>query len=281
MSEGFSSTSTSGSTYPPAAAEPQPASFGAPNGNGEESSTTDAAKKQAGQVAQTAKHAGTQVAGTVKEQAGAVTAEVGHQARNLLNQTRGEIADQASTQQQRVAGGLHSLADEIQGLLDGEPRDGMASDLARTASDKAHEIADWLDRRDPASLLEEVRSYARRRPGVYLAVALGAGILAGRLTRGLTASNDGDQQSGGQQSGGRRRAAVTGGHGDAGTGYSGTATAGIGYAGAGGDGQPALSTIGYGQDDALPTAGDVPAVEAVAPVEGIGATGGTLGDLTR
>jgi len=35
-----------------------------------------------------------------------------------------------------------------------------------------------------------VRSFARRKPGAYLAIALGAGVLAGRLTRGLTSSSD-------------------------------------------------------------------------------------------
>ena len=35
-----------------------------------------------------------------------------------------------------------------------------------------------------------MRSFARRKPGTYLALALGAGVLAGRLTRGLTAPTD-------------------------------------------------------------------------------------------
>jgi hypothetical protein len=56
-------------------------------------------------------------------------------------------------------------------------------------ADKAREVAQWLDGRDPGSLIDEVRSYARRRPGTYLAIALGAGLLAGRLTRGLTAAS--------------------------------------------------------------------------------------------
>lgn len=244
--------------------ESHPADFGVNAGNGAENSTTGAAKEQAGQVAQTAKQAGTEVAGTVKEQAGAVTAEAAHQARNLLNQTRNEIADQASTQQQRVAGGLHSLADELQGLLNGQPQDGMAKDLARTASDKAHEIADWIGERDPGSLLDEVRAYARRRPGAFLEISLGAGILAGRLTKGLAASNNSGQQSS------SRPSAVPGGNGHAGQGHSGTATAGTGY--------PAT---GYGQDDVLLTGADVPAVQSLPPLEGYGTTGGTREDLTR
>ncbi len=277
MSEGFSTTSTSGSTYPSAPLESHPADDGVrPTGNGAESPTTGAAKQQAGEVAQTTKDSATQVAGTVKEQTGAVTAEVGNQARQLFDQARTEVSDQAATQQQRVAGGLHSLADEVQSLLNGQPKEGVATDVARMASDKAHEIADWLDRRDPASLVEEVKSFARHRPGAYLAIALGAGILAGRLAKGLSASNSSTQQVTDSGRSTYPPRPVTG---DTGYGAVGTA----GYA------------AGYGQDDTLLTGSDVPAVQAIPPVEGYGTTGsgtagygtttgavgGTQGDLTR
>ena len=279
MSEGFSTTSTSGSVYPAAAMESHPADFGVTTeGDGAHNTTTGAAKEQAGEVAQTAKQAGTEVAGTVKEQAGAVTAEVGNQARNLLNQTRTEISDQASTQQQRVAGGLHSIADELQGLISGQPKEGVASDVARMASDKAHEVADWLDRRDPAALLDEVRSYARRRPGAFLAIALGAGIVAGRLTKGLTASNDSGKQSGRQVQGAQN--AVSGGYpAVADTGYATTGYATTGYET--GTAQTGYGTSGYGQDDALLTAADLPAVQAIPPVQGYGTASGAQGDFSR
>ena len=69
-------------------------------------------------------------------------------------------------------------------------QDGVATDLARQAADRARTAAGWLADRDPGSLLDEVRTFARRKPGTYLALALGAGVLAGRLTRGLTAPTD-------------------------------------------------------------------------------------------
>ena len=69
-------------------------------------------------------------------------------------------------------------------------QDGLATDLARQAADRAQQAAGWLADRDPGTLLDEVRSFARRKPGTYLAIALGAGVLAGRLTRGLTAPSD-------------------------------------------------------------------------------------------
>ena len=128
-----------------------------------------------------------QVAGTVKEQAGQVTEEAKHQAKQLLSQAQSELSDQAASTQQRVSEGLHALADELTGMARNSEQDGVATDLARQAADRARTAAGWLADRDPGSLLNEVRSFARRKPGTYLALALGAGVLAGRLTRGLTA----------------------------------------------------------------------------------------------
>jgi uncharacterized protein YjbJ (UPF0337 family) len=162
----------------------------APSGGSADTSTTDMAKDQAGQVADTAKQAGTQVAGTVKEQAGEVTAEAGKQAKQLLSQAQSELSEQAGATQQRVSEGLHALADELHGMAKNSDQDGPATDLARQAAEKAHQAAGWLADRDPGALLNEVRSFARRKPGAYLAIALGAGVLAGRLTRGLTAPTD-------------------------------------------------------------------------------------------
>jgi uncharacterized protein YjbJ (UPF0337 family) len=156
----------------------------------DDASTTEVAKDQAGQVADTAKQAGAQVAGTVKEQAGQVTAEAGKQAKQLLSQAQSELSEQAGATQQRVSEGLHALADELSGMAKNSDQDGPATDLARQAADKAHQAAGWLADRDPGALLDEVRSFARRKPGTYLAIALGAGVLAGRLTRGLTAPAD-------------------------------------------------------------------------------------------
>src|SRR6476661_8041730 len=161
-----------------------------PTGGQDQSSTTEVAKDQAGQVADAAKQAGAQVAGTVKEQAGQVTAEAGKQAKQLLAQAQSEVTEQAAATQQRVADGLHALADELTGMAKHSDQDGPATDLARQAADKAHQAAGWLSNRAPGTLLDEVRSYARRKPGTYLAIALGAGVLAGRLTRGLTAPTD-------------------------------------------------------------------------------------------
>ena len=90
----------------------------------DDTSTTEVAKDQAGQVADTAKQAGAQVAGTVKEQAGQVTAEAGNQAKQLLSQAQSELTEQAAATQQRVSEGLHALADELAGMARNSEQDG-------------------------------------------------------------------------------------------------------------------------------------------------------------
>lgn len=156
----------------------------------DDGSTTGLVKQQGAEVADTARQAGAQVAGTVKDQAGQVTEEAKHQAKQLLSQAQTELSDQAASTQQRVSEGLHALAEELTGMAKNSEQDGPATDLARQAADRAHQAAGWLSDRDPGSLLNEVRSFARRKPGTYLAIALGAGVVAGRLARGLTAPVD-------------------------------------------------------------------------------------------
>lgn len=153
-------------------------------------STTEAARHEAGEVAETAKDAGAQVVQSAKEQVGEVTKEAGRQARDLVDQLRVEATDQAANQQQRAAGGLRSLADELSGMARRSEQDGPATDLARQAATRLQDVAQWLEHREPGDVLDEVRAFARRRPGAYLALAAGAGLLAGRLTRGLVAHDD-------------------------------------------------------------------------------------------
>jgi hypothetical protein len=148
------------------------------------------AKEQAGQVGQAASAAGGQVAQATKEQAGAVAGEVRQQARDLVGEARTQVGDQASTQKGRAVEGLRSLGDELQEMAQQGGRSGVATEVARQAASRAHGLADHLDRHEPAELLDQARSYARRRPVVFLAGAAVLGVVAGRLTRNLASSGD-------------------------------------------------------------------------------------------
>jgi len=125
-----------------------------------------------------------------KDQAAQVTAQAGQQIKQLVGQAQSELSEQAQAQQEKLAGGLHSVGDQLKAMAQNSDQPGMATDLAHQAADKAHEFAGWLDQRDPGSVVCVVRAFARKRPGMFLAVALGAGLVAGRLARGLAADPD-------------------------------------------------------------------------------------------
>lgn len=151
----------------------------------------DVAREEAKDVGQTAAQAGGQVVSTATDQAREVVAETQRQAQDLLGQGRAQLREQAGAQQRKAADGLGSLARELRGMADGsgDGAPGPAHDLVRQASDKVEEFGSWLQNREPEDLLDEVRAYARRKPGTFLLGAAVAGVLVGRLTRGVKAAH--------------------------------------------------------------------------------------------
>jgi len=164
------------------------------------SGKVDTAKHEAGEVAQTASQEAGRVVETAKAEAASVAGEAKNQVTDLYRQTQQELREQATTQQHRVAEGLHSVGDELDSLARGAENPGVATDIVRQVAQRVNGIASWLGDRDPGSVLNEVKSYARRKPGTFIAVAAIAGLAVGRLTRAL-AENAADS-SGGATGGG-------------------------------------------------------------------------------
>ena len=185
-----------------------PSAATAPTGGAYETSRKDAVKEEAGDVARTAADSAQNVAETAKTEAANVASEVKANAKDLLYQARSDLTHQAGTQQQKVADGLRSVSNELHKMAQASDQPGVASDLVRQAAERSSSVASWLDGRDPGSLLDEVKSFARRRPGAFLLLAAGAGVLAGRLGRSLSAGAPGSASSasgytGGQYTGSR------------------------------------------------------------------------------
>jgi hypothetical protein len=156
-------------------------------------STTEVAKDQASTVASTAAQAGSQVASTAADQATQVTRETRRQAQDLVQQGRQQLQEQARTGQQKAGQGLASLAQELRSMAEGgQTGSGPATDLVRQAGDKLEELAGWVQNREPGDLVNELRGFARRKPGVFLLGAAVAGVVAGRLTTGVVAAHRGD-----------------------------------------------------------------------------------------
>ena len=80
-------------------------------------------------------------------------------------------------------------------MANGSTQTGIAADLVRGAGERVNDAARWLDDRDPRALVEEVKGFARRRPGVFIAIAVGVGVIAGRLTRAIASSSEASDSS--------------------------------------------------------------------------------------
>jgi hypothetical protein len=98
---------------------------------------------------------------------------------------------------------LRSLGDQLRSAVDKGEQPGPADDLVRQASDRISKVADWLEQREPGQVVEEVREFARRRPGAFLGGAAVAGLLVGRLTRTMTSGGGGGQNDAGAAPGGQ------------------------------------------------------------------------------
>jgi len=163
--------------------------------------TTELAKDQAGQVKQGAATAASQVTSTSKDQAAQVAQEAKTQVSGLAGQVRGQVGQQAVAQRDKLVLALMSFGDEIEQMINGggAKESGIASDLARQASTKVQDLATFFENREPADILDDVRAFARRRPGAFLLGSAVAGVLAGRMTKGAVAakkdSSDDDYSS--------------------------------------------------------------------------------------
>ena len=131
-----------------------------------------------GSTTDQAKHA----ASVASDEAKQVAADVRDQARGLLDETKNQVQDQSRTQRDRLVDTLRTFGDDLEGMA--QDRDGLASGAAREVAQRVRTISERLDGREPTELLDDLRSFARRRPGMFLAGALVSGVVVGRLLRG-------------------------------------------------------------------------------------------------
>lgn len=153
--------------------------------------TKEVAQEQAAQLTDHAAEAAQQVVESAKDQAVDVATDAKVQAQHLLDSARGELGAQASTQKDRAVQGLQSLATQLQSMAEsGGEQSGTATQLARQGSQTSERVARFLAERDPSQLVEEIRGLARRQPAAFLLGAAVAGIVAGRLTRGVKSASE-------------------------------------------------------------------------------------------
>ncbi|UDY23423.1 hypothetical protein [Nocardioides sp. Kera G14] len=145
--------------------------------------TNPTATERAQEAASTASDEGRHLTGVAQEEAANVASEAANQARHVMDEAVTQLNAQTNEQKDRLADTLRSVGDDL-GSMASQASPGLAADLSRQASDYARTISNHLQSREPGELLDDVRQFARKRPGTFLFGALAAGVVVGRLVRG-------------------------------------------------------------------------------------------------
>jgi ElaB/YqjD/DUF883 family membrane-anchored ribosome-binding protein len=159
----------------------------------------DTATTAASDVATTATSGAKDAASEAATQAKVVAGEAKRQVGHVVDQTRHELSQQADQRTRQAAGGLRTLSDQVSALADGRPGDaGPLAGYLDDARSRVSSLADRLEAGGPQGVLDDVTSFARRRPIVFLAAAGAAGFVVGRLARaGRAVQQDSSGTSGG------------------------------------------------------------------------------------
>ncbi len=163
-------------------------------GSGGTVSDTAGAAKESGQaVAGSAADHARDLAGTASDKASDVLGEAKSQASDVLGTTRDQVQAEAENRRGQAVTSLRAIGDELDSMQSHDGDHGIATHLAGRGSGYVKQTADWLDGRQPSEILDDVRRFARERPGTFLLGALLAGVVAGRLTRAVKAGAPSEQ----------------------------------------------------------------------------------------
>ncbi|WP_134768054.1 hypothetical protein [Nocardioides sp. 1609] len=150
------------------------------------SDTPTSEKAQA--AASTAAEEGKHVVGVAQSEAKKVASEATSQVRSVLDDARtqvgGQLGDQTRQQRDNLVVTLGTFGDDLATMADA-PEGGLAADVAREVAQHAQRLTGYLEGREPGELLDDARDFARRRPGTFLLGALVAGVVVGRVARGV------------------------------------------------------------------------------------------------
>jgi hypothetical protein len=158
--------------------------YTAPTSSVDSGSDESKAKQVASQATQTASEAAGEVKETAKEQAQKVVGEAKTQFGAVASDVRDRVGEQARTQNDKLVTGIRQTANQLDEMR-GDRQDSPAATVVSRVADGGRELADYLDRHGPDGVLREVQDFARRRPAAFLATALAAGFVVGRLGKSV------------------------------------------------------------------------------------------------
>lgn len=184
-----------------------------------------------------------------QDTAGQVMDQAQEAAGKVVDQVRETASSQLSTQKDRAAETVGTVAQVIRSAgesLKGQNQSGIAQ-YADQAAERVEQFSSYLQNRDVRDIVVEVQHFARRQPTLFLAGAFLLGALGARFLKSSGQQAQQDQQgscSGGYSSEGRYSAA--------GTYSSSSSSGGSGYGSSyGSDYDASTASSGYSQAQGL------------------------------
>ena len=167
-----------------------------PNGPSGEGVKLETAKAESAEVADAAKQAGKEVMSEVSEQTTAVARTAKDQVAQLATQTRQELKSHSEQRSEQLAARFQTWAGQLKALAEGRVEDaGELRGLIGDAQQRLETYATSLRERGPEGVLQDVKRFARRRPGMFLLAAGATGFAIGRIVKagGVSSSQTEDQ----------------------------------------------------------------------------------------
>jgi hypothetical protein len=157
-----------------------------PTETGESATTADVARQQGEQLKGTARDAASNVGDTATAHGREIADQTRVHVRRMAEDARGTLRGRAQQETERAGSALSQAGSQLQALADGKIDDaGVFGDYLRQAADSVNRWADAVQDRGVDGLLDDLRSYGRRRPGMFLLGAVAAGVVVARFGRNV------------------------------------------------------------------------------------------------
>jgi hypothetical protein len=144
----------------------------------------------------TARDEASRVKDEAQREAGHVMDEAKEQGRQLYNEAKDRIEAEAQQQTNRAAQGIRSFSGDLRSMAEQADAETPASSWARQGAGQLEAFANRIEDGGFEGLVDDVSRFARRNPGTFLAIAVGAGVLAGRVMRNAGADRQEGYQAG-------------------------------------------------------------------------------------
>ncbi|HEX6445927.1 MAG TPA: hypothetical protein VF053_12620 [Streptosporangiales bacterium] len=132
-------------------------------------------------TADTATTAAGEVAGTAKDQTRRIAEEARDRARDVGGTIRDRMSDEADSLARRAVQSVRTWSDELESMAEGQSS--STGRIVGQVAARGRSAADYVDDHGVHGLVDQVQSFARRRPGLFLMGAAAAGFAVARLAK--------------------------------------------------------------------------------------------------